>query len=172
MILTLFCDASHCSRTLSAGWGAWAKREEWKRGRIFGGPLTGKPANSTEAELAAIANALQQLAGSGDLVGIKTLMIQSDSLAALAIVRSLPTAAWSRSDDRRDSGAAPTKRKLSPSEIASQAAIREAAGNRPLFLRHIKGHKSGTGRNWVNGQCDRVAKRHMVSVRQSGEVAP
>lgn len=172
MILTLFCDASHCSRTLSAGWGAWAKREEWERGRIFGGPLTGKPANSTEAELAAIANALQQLAGSGDLVGIKALMIQSDSLAALAIVMSLPTAAWSRSDDRRDSGAAPTKQRLSASDKAALATIRDAAGGRPIFLRHIKGHKSGTGRNWVNGQCDRVAKRHMVSVRQSGKVAP
>jgi ribonuclease HI len=170
MILTLFCDASHCSRTLCAGWGAWAKREEWERGRIFGGPLTSKPTNSTEAELAAIANALQQLAGSGDLAGIKTLMIQSDSLAALAVVRSLPTAAWSRSDDRRDSSSAPAKKRLSASDTASLSIIREAAGRRPLFLRHIKGHKSGTGRNWVNGQCDRVAKRHMVQLRQAGEV--
>lgn len=89
---------------------------------------------------------------------------------ALAIVRSLPTTAWSRSDDQRDSSSAPTKKKLSPAETASLAVIQDAAGNRPIFLRHIKGHKSGTGRNWVNSQCDRVAKRHMVQLRQSGEV--
>lgn len=173
MMLTLFCDASHCSRTLAGGWGAWAKRDGWEFGRVFGGPLDARPVNSAEAELAAIAKALTCLAADGDLEPVKTIVLQSDSLAALSAVKALPLARWSRSDDKRDSGATPARVKLSKRESASLAELSVAIGARSVFLRHVKGHKSGTGRNWVNSQCDRVARKHMRALRSdAGEASP
>lgn len=167
MMITIFCDASHCSRTMAGGWGAWAKRDGWEFGRVFGGPLENKPANSSEAELSAIASALSQLASAGDLEPVRTIILQSDSLAALSAIKALSTARWSRSDDRRDSGGSVARVKLTKNERASMEVLTAALAGRPIFLRHVKGHKSGTGRNWVNSQCDRVARKHMRSLRNS-----
>lgn len=42
--------------------------------------------------------------------------------------------------------------------------VEQANGTRwgaELILRHVRGHKGGSGRNWVNNECDRIAKRYM-----------
>lgn len=55
--------------------------------------------------------------------------------------------------------------KLQPIDKEALAAIREAAQGRVLSMRHVKGHKEGDGRNWVNEQCDAEARRHMQAMR-------
>lgn len=163
--ITIFADASFCPKTRAAGWGAWAKRDGWQAGRFFGGPLRREITNSTQAEVCAMASALWRLNQDALIADAHTFVIQCDNVAALAAIRRLPNSGWTRSDDRRDADLAVRRGELAPIEQEAVEAIETIAQGRPIWLRHVKGHVSGTGRNWVNRQCDAEARRHMQAVR-------
>lgn len=161
--MTLFIDASHCPQTKHVGYGAWAKRDGWKSGHFFGGRLA-PCGNSREAELAAIAAALEAMRKKGHLFGLRSVMVQSDSLRALELI-----VAKNGSTISNHPNGCPIELRhnltASPSEKASLQAIKEAAGDVSIWARHVRGHKADGTRSVVNNRCDKLARRHMREAR-------
>ena len=171
--LTLFVDASFCHRTRAAGYGAWAKKATFTKGLIFGGPLPRGISNAGEAELGGIALALRHLLEREHLAGLDRLMVQSDSLRSLQLIaRALPRVRIANHAE----AAAVTKSKLQPSAMEAKAlvAIKGRVDRLDLLVRHVRGHKSGQRRQWVNRMCDAEARRHMLAerVRLDAESSP
>lgn len=166
-MITLFVDASHCSQTLAAGWGAWAIGDGWDHGRTFGGQISRRVTNSGEAEMAAVEHAVREMGGRGWLGGDDALMLQSDSHRALQLfLVQFPNA-----EIRNHANSAPFARtNLLPSkaeEIALMNLEQHLTRFKWLFVRHVKGHSEGEGRNWVNRKCDEIAKQNMRRMRKS-----
>ena len=165
MRLTVFADASHCPETFAAGWGAWAKGDGWPTGVTFGGEIKARVINSAEAEMAAMANALVRLHNRGVLAHLDLVMLQSDCLRALQLLlQSVPRA---ESSDHRD-GAQVRQVPLSPTPMEQRGIdviLDVLGGCRSILLRHVKGHKAGEGRQWVNRTCDDIARQHMRAQR-------
>ncbi len=166
VLLTLFADASFCPKSRAAGWGAWAIRDGWPAGRFMGGAFRREIHNSTEAELCGLASAIWHLEQNALLSEVGAFILQCDNVAALGTIgHRLPGARWSAQCDARDVAAHFRKSKLRPLEDEAIQAIRQVVLARPVWLRHVKGHVSGTGRNWVNQKCDDEARRHMLARR-------
>lgn len=162
MLLTLFVDASHCQHTKVAGFGAWAKRKDWPTGRFFGNVVEGAR-NSSEAELRAIALSLEACLAVKALDGVDCIIVQSDSLRALQLLNLF--VADAHVSNRAGTAPIPsTMLKPTDHERESLAQIRDM--NHRLALRHVKGHKGGDGRQWVNNQCDQVARSWMRGARE------
>jgi ribonuclease HI len=161
MLLTLFCDASYHAG--AAGWGAWAKRHDWPSGIVFGGAFKAETgiANCGEAELCAIANGLFYLRRHGHLDGITKIMVQSDSAHALGMMLSrIPNCQHA---EHKESGNLSTPKKLRKlSEVCTKGldVIFALTAGTELCVRHVRAHKKGEGRSWVNRQCDRIARKH------------
>lgn len=168
MNLTLFCDASFCPNTKVAGWGAWAKRMEWVEGALFGGAFKSVFDNNHEAELCAIANALFVLKEQGHLAGITQVMVQSDSLRSLGLIKSkLPAAKIRDHVDGASIFKSDTKNMSEAESIGLSLIAKVWSGSFDLQLRHVRGHRHGPSRQWVNRQCDAIAKRHMRERRDA-----
>jgi len=169
-LVTIFADASFCPKSGAAGWGAWAIRDGWDRGRFMGGALRRQIRNSTEAELCGLASAIQHLEAENMLSGVEAFILQCDNTAALGAVARLPTAKWSHSSSERDSREMQRRIVCAPVELQAVEQLREITLSRPIWLRHVKGHAHGkphtSGRHWVNQQCDNEARRHMLARRQ------
>lgn len=165
--LTLFADASYCAKTKAGGWGAWFKTDGMKEGVLIGGTFKTAMTNSSEAELAALANALTRLCNDGRLVPVAELMVQSDSMRALQLIaHKLPGVIRRKHKDGlhvHDGVLTP-----SPTEVAALGRIGLIRGEAEMLLvvRHVKGHSPWGGRSWVNRQCDEIAKRHMEMERK------
>lgn len=163
-LLTLFVDSSLCLQTAAGGWGAWAIRDDWRAGHLFGGPFgrSTHPQTSREAELCGIANALAALRKLGYLDDVERVLIQCDCLQALEIIagrlQSVVVSNHPAGHMIRPGAMRPTEL-----ETAALAAIDEVG--RPLLVRHVYGHRKGEDRQWVNRQCDAVAKGHMRAAR-------
>lgn len=168
MMITVFSDASHCPNTKAGGWGAWAKRDGWDAGRTFGGVISPRVLNASEAEAWAIANTLGMLKIENALDGVRTIIVQSDSLRSLSLVRQLLGA---RVSDHAD-GAKIDMNRLNPSRLekAAMDQLREVLTPREalIYVRHVRGHKPGGGRSWVNRTCDKIARDHMLKERERG----
>lgn len=165
--LTLFCDASHCPSTGAGGWGAWAKRDGWQTGVFLGNSFKRLLANSSEAELCAIANALSHLQANDCFAGVAVLMIQSDSLRALGLlhthVRGIMPAPHRDGCDVEKVGG-----KMSDYETEASVRVRgfTLETKISIYVRHVRGHKQGDGRQWVNRECDNLAREHMRYARE------
>lgn len=164
-MITLFVDASHCPNSHAAGYGAWAIQDGWEKGKVFGGRISKEVVNSGEAEVCGIVEAVKYLRAH-KLMGDNTLMIQSDSHRALQLViLALPHTEIKQHKDSKDWGMS----NIRPTP-AEQWAITQLTNDLGLmafiYVRHIKGHSDGDGRNWVNRQCDRVAREQMYKERQ------
>ena len=167
--LTLFVDASFCHRTHAAGYGAWAKKAAFDKGLIFGGPLPRGISNAGEAELGGIALALRYLLEQQHLAELDRLMVQSDSLRSLQLISQvLPGVRIANHAD----AAAVTKVQVAPSAMEAKAlvAIKARVEQFDLLVRHVRGHKRGQQRQWVNRMCDAEARRHMLAERARLEV--
>lgn len=165
-MLTLFADASYCSKSQAGGWGAWFKADGMKEGGLIGGTFKTPMTNSAEAELAALANAMTRLCNEGLLAPVSELMIQSDCMRALQLIALLLPGVVRRAHKNglhvHDGIMTP-----SPTEKAALNRIGLIRGeaNVLLVVRHVKGHSRGGGRSWVNRQCDAIARRHMEAER-------
>jgi ribonuclease HI len=165
--VTIFADASHDDRARVAGWGAWIKADG--RSSMTCGAAMKSPVGSVvEAELCALANALTVARLRGLLAVGCVVMLQSDSISALAIIRCK----IAEVEDRPAPGGLPVaaaKRvKPTPLHVAAIAVIGEivAALKLSLVTRHVRGHLPGPGRQWVNGEVDRIARTAMRDRRQ------
>jgi ribonuclease HI len=160
--VTIFADASHDHKARVAGWGAWIKADG--RPSITCGAAMKEPIPSTvEAELCALANALVVARLRGVLARRDVVMLQSDSQTALGIILSkIPGVA-----DRPAAGGLTVdevrKMKLTKLHAAAVAVIGEIVATLDVALvtRHVRGHQPGGGRQWVNAEVDRIARRAM-----------
>ena len=165
-LLTLFCDASLCHKTGLAGWGAWAKHGGWDKGYLFGGGFKTPMASSNEAEICGIANALTHLANNDKLENIGQVMIQVDNLRALAVIKAYVP----NTSERKHATGAPVhgvKTLPTAQEMKAVKHLRELVKDHDLKLivRHVRGHQPGQSRNWVNRQCDEIAKTFMLQAK-------
>lgn len=163
--LTIFADASVCDKTGAAGWGAWFKGAGLERGQTCGGPFEMKLHMSDDAELLALAHALAECDSRGLLTAGATVMLQSDCTAALGVIAALTSAR----DCRVATGSAVSRRRKPPTRkmrkgVDQISAIVTAHGLR-ILVRHVRGHQQGEGRNWVNRECDRIAREGMLARR-------
>lgn len=155
-VVTIFADASFHPQTRLSARGAWIKADA-AEAITHGGAFTLQMDDATHAELAALANALTVAHAAGFLIG--PALLQSDSLHALSmIMMTIPAAR----DYRHKKGLqVPMWRKAVPRShmpmIRHMQRIQAETGI-ALLLRHVKGHRPGGGRNWVNNLCDQIAK--------------
>lgn len=171
MKMTLFADASFCPRTGAAGWGSWAIRDDWQRGKLQGGPIKAhrKIKASNNAEVAGIALALWYHKHAGDLDGLTDILLQCDNVIALGYIKqkihrtTVSVAKVNRHHPRIV--ACGFSDKLVIAATQTIADMLEEIPN--VGVRHVKGHsKTGDSRSWVNEQCDKEARRHMLVVRK------
>lgn len=157
--VTMFTDASVLPLVKSSGWACWIKGDG-RDSASFHGKLRSYHPDSTVAELEAIANGLLTAADFGYFRPEDSLiMIQTDSVHALACLRKI------RPDiEIRNHAEAATiitrRKKLHPRLQAPVDVIVDALDNLKLnaVVRHVRGHKEGRGRQWVNRHCDQLAK--------------
>jgi ribonuclease HI len=163
--VTIFADASVDARTGAAGWGAWIKADGIDSISHLGS-LREAITDVSRAELYAIANALVVARACKVLSG--HVLVESDCAHALAmLLKAFPGAI----DNPAAGGlrVGPRRRGI-PSEAKPAIKIIRAivAENRiTLAVRHVRGHRPGDGRNWVNRACDKIARRHMRAARAS-----
>ena len=156
--LTFFADASVDPKTQKSGWGFWMKGDS--RSAIYaGGPLKLFTPNTSIAELEAIANGLWFADAQGYFVATdRMMMIQSDNTEALGCIKKARPSIVERK--HADGAHVPRRNKaLLPRQTNAVETILAIADRHGLVitLRHVKGHKGGGGRNWVNRLCDRLA---------------
>ena len=158
-MLTLFADASFSLNPRKAGYGAWAIHDSWERGYSFGGKLPLSLTNSTMAEVLAIAGAIEHLRRVQKWPK-DTVMIQSDSHHALSALKGNLPNARVNNHKRHSVDFSLRSPCLSPLEREAVEYVAHATFGVQVYLRHIKGHTQGEGRNWVNALCDRLARKY------------
>lgn len=163
-LMTLFTDASLCHLTRAAGWGAWVKVDGWDAGRTLSGTVPHPILSSGEAELWGAALALEEIAQRCWLADARTVMLQCDSLEMLELlVAQLGARVWDHDQ------AAPVGRSGATPSLSARDAlrrIRTSLGGSWLLVRHVRGHRTGGDRHWVNRKCDRLAKTEMRRRRE------
>ncbi len=166
----IFADASVCLKTGAAGWGAWVKRDGGVS-QVFGGSFRNTMVFSTEAELAAIANAIHRALAWRLIIAGDVVMVQSDSAEALARIRQFTAAGDNPAVGGLRVGPSrrPPRRPL-VREAVERIKVLAEQHRLTLVVRHVRGHQAGPGRQWVNAECDRTAKDHMRARR--AEMAP
>lgn len=158
--ITMFADASLNPNTKTSGWGFWIKGDG-RESLSAGGPLRNFHSNSCVAELEAIANGLDCASASGYFrPSDVTIMIQSDSLEALGcLLQARPSIV----NSKHEAGASVTvrRRRMNDRHEAAVRHILKIIDRHGLSaaIRHVRGHKGGGGRNWVNRLCDSLANK-------------
>lgn len=135
----MFTDASFYDKTGAAAWALWAKSERGTHKAQ--GLIRRRVVNSSEAELAALANGMDSLCRSKIILAGDELLVQADNLHALGCVAP--------------EGKRPT---MSPfmCEISDHIANLISGHGLTVRTRHVKGHSGqGEPRLWVHSDCDR-----------------
>jgi ribonuclease HI len=170
--LTMFSDASVFPNEKISGWGFWLKGDG-RESMFAGGPLRAFDANTTVAELEAMANGLACAKASGYFAdGDQVIMLQTDSTDALGCLRFLrPDLAESKHENSHP--IPPRRKRPAPRQLAAAQHVLAILDEFELvaILRHVKGHKTGGGRNWVNRLCDRLAKDGANTLRAKAGAA-
>lgn len=170
-MVTIFADASFDERTMAAGWACWVKTNS-APSAISSGVITSPVRSSQEAELWALANALAFAHRQNALKPGALVLLQSDCIPALTrIVMQIPGTV-----DRPFNGGLivprKTKAAVTKAECAALVVIAETvlATGISLLTRHVRAHQENhDGRQWVNNECDRLAKLAMREWRQEIE---
>lgn len=137
------------------------------------------------AELMALSEALNAACAAGYFTEDDShIMMQTDCSAAIALIlTAIPRARFSPHQDglqeiypRSIQGINRHEREAA-SAIGYRLLTINTYRETLLTLRHVKGHKSGSNRQWVNRECDRLAynaavhaagKFHMLKKGQRG----
>lgn len=168
--VTIFADASHDVDKKVAGWGGWMIRNGLEA-RTAGGIVETGAQTSFEAEVRAIALAVQDALGAGYIHSGDRVMIQSDCKSALECLLFVVLGAI---DSPHPHGLSLTpvkrlRRNVRPPVDEVEEICRMY--RLTLILRHVPGHRDGDGRAWVNRECDRIAKLHMKTARKKTGLA-
>ncbi len=163
-MVTIIADASYCPTSRAAGWAAWIKADG-RDSALVSGPFTKiAPASSGEAEFFAVANALFKAAKDGFIRQGDRVLIQSDGMAVLEAMLWGLECKESRHPD--GCGLSQPRSKPSLAKGSGEIALTTIGGiaaklKLKLFVRHVRGHTSGGGRQWVNRACDGAARQAM-----------
>jgi ribonuclease HI len=123
----------------SAAFACWIRSESYLIKAA--GPLTSKPKNSNEAELAAILNALHIVSKDEYLRTADIIVVNCDNKQALKVLR-----------DRRINGY--EKYSAFYKTLLTKISC-------PIYYKHVKGHTKGRQpREWVNNWCDKTLRKH------------
>ena len=157
--VTIFADASVNPRKKIAGIGAWAKGDD-RDSVTYGAPLEYTP-GVTLCELKALRMMIEHLIEKGYLWPTDDyFMLQSDCLQALWIINKCnPSYRESKHPEGASIKTWNQRSKPSTGQTREARRIGELLENCTVTLRHVKGHKEGGGRQWVNDTCDKLAKR-------------
>ncbi len=162
-MLTLITDASY-NGPGCGGWAAWVKADGQEQ-HLTGGVLVAPVATCGEAELEACLRGL--LVALGYAPG-HDVLLQSDSMHALRILKDrLRLRESAHVGGSRVQGLPKVVTRLEEALVQEfRAAMWSARVS--VLVRHVKGHvRNGKGRYWVNAQCDRVAREHMMTARRA-----
>lgn len=171
-MVTMFTDASVHPQLGTAGWGAWIKGDG-RNSKTFSGPLATNndpreprfQGSSNKAELMAMSEALQAAYAAGYFTADDNLlMMQTDCSAAIALIlAAIPRARFSAHADGLQQVYPRSMENICRHERAALNHISyrlltiNTHQETLLTLRHVKGHKNGSNRQWVNRECDRLA---------------
>lgn len=156
MLATLIADASFAihSEHKSAGWCAYVVRDGSRR--YYGGSFHAPMVNNVTAECGAIVNGVWSALKANHIQYGDRLIIQTDCMAAIHhLTNCYP-----------ESALANAKRRAHVQQIielyATLGALLEVNGLTHEF-RHVRGHTNAqNSRSFVQGQCDRIARRYMA----------
>lgn len=151
MLITLFTDASYCSRTRIAAYAAWAKTD----GRTVrhAGVMKQRVASSSMAETMALVNGIYLAIAAIRPPAASKIIAQTDCLTAIEALSGTPRKAA-------------TLRKYA--EVVSAYRAKIAAAGVTVEFRHVTGHKGTvTPRNAVNTWCDEECRRLMRAARDA-----
>lgn len=176
-MVTLFTDASVHPQLGTAGWGAWIKGDG-RNSKTFHGPLATNndprelrfQGSSNMAELMAMSEALQAAYAAGYFNDEDShLMMQTDCSAAIALIlTAIPRSRFSPHADGLQQVFPRAMVDINRHEREAVQAISyrlltiNSHQETLLTLRHVKGHKHGSNRQWVNRECDRLAYNSAV----------
>jgi len=149
MLITLFTDASYCSRTRIAAYAAWAKAD----GRTLrrSGVLRQPAANSTLAETMALVNGIHLAIAGMQPPPASRIIAQTDCLTAIEALTG---------------GFTNPKAIRQYADIVAAYRLRIDAARVVVEFRHVGGHKGTvTPRNAVNTWCDTECRRLMRAAR-------
>ena len=149
MNITIITDASHCHRTLAAGYGYWIASE---RGKFGGGnALRGHIATSTLAEMMSLVNAVYIAVAKGIVLKSDHILLQNDCEAALHALDG-------------------SRKKLSNKERKVRKSLYKLKNEVgfTLSFRHVKGHTGLAEARYVTNElCDRRAKAGLQKAREA-----
>jgi len=149
MLITLFTDASYCSRSRIGAYAAWARAD----GRTVrhSGVLKQAVANSSLAETMALVNGIFVALAAMQPPAASKIIAQTDCLAAIhALTGMLTKAATIR---QYETVVAAYREKVAATAITVE-------------FRHVSGHKGTvTPRNAVNTWCDTECRRLLRAAR-------
>jgi ribonuclease HI len=149
MLITLFTDASYCSRSRVAAYAAWAKAD----GRTVrhSGVIKQPVPNSSLAETMALVNGIHLAIAAMRPPAASKIIAQTDCLAAIQALSGLLRRA--RAIRQYEAVVAAYREKVAASGIAVE-------------FRHVGGHQGTvTPRNAVNTWCDGECRRLMRAAR-------
>jgi ribonuclease HI len=153
MLITLFTDASYCSRSRVGAYAAWAKAD----GRTVrhSGVLKQTVENSSLAETMALVNGICVALAAMRPPAASKIIAQTDCLAAIHAL----------------SGMLRKTRTIRQYEsIVAAYRAKVAAAGIVVEFRHVAGHKgTATPRNAVNTWCDEECRRLMRAARAVGQ---
>lgn len=162
--VTIFSDAS-VGADGTVGWGAWVKADG-KDGITRQGVLKMKTIDSCTAELCALVNAVHAGIRNGLVRQGDVIMLQCDNLNALGWVLKRVRGAV---DNPAKGGLSPVlsrkKKKLNREgapEIVKAVSLLNATVTdyRIAYqVRHVRGHKKGGGRQFINRTVDKLANK-------------
>jgi ribonuclease HI len=141
--ITINTDASYHIEKKVGGYAFYIVCDLFKIRK--GGMFKNSPANSTEAEMMSIANAIATLLAQKELPKVKWLIINTDSIPAITRIKKA-----ARTGNDLDKQVWLLLRKLN-SRLSAKSKIR-----------HVKAHsKMGDARSKANEWCDTEAKKWM-----------
>ena len=150
MLITLFTDASHCTKTHVAAYAAWAKADGRKVRRA--GVLKDRVPDSSLAEAQALVNGLCFALAALKPTAASKIIAQTDCLTAIEALTG-------RLRKRKAVERFATVTAAYQARVLSTGIIVE--------FRHVRGHKGvATPRNAVNTWCDSECRKLMRLARR------
>lgn len=164
--ITIFTDASFCMRTGAAGWGAWLKAND-SEAVLVGDAFRDLVGNVNEAEFFGLVNAVFVARKLGLITAGQSIMLQCDNIRALNIVFTHVKGTVERKHENGAPVARVQLKRLTAGERKALLLLQKIQVETGItfIVRHVRGHRSGSGRNWVNRKCDELAKQFKNSRR-------